>query len=339
MQNSQVHIRHCMLYEYQLGHSARAAAGNICRAIGLKAITNVTVSFWYKRFMGKDYELLDEPRSGRPPEIDLDRLQELLKSDPRYTTRCLASELGCSHTAIYYHLTRLGFQSLLGFWIPHDLTANQKTQRLDICMSLLSKKRHFGWLDDVITGDEKWVLYVNNTRKSQWLRPGERPIPTPKPELHPKKVMLSVWWGVRGVVYWELLPKNKTVTAEVYCAQLVKLKAQLESKHPQQRKVHFLHDNARPHVALVTRQKLMQFGWDVLPHPPYSPDLAPTDYHLFLSLSNKLRDQCFENEDDLKAFLTSFFDSHPPDFYKRGIHSLATRWQTVIDNNGAYITK
>lgn len=339
MQNSHQHIRHCMLYEYQLGHSARAAARNICSAIGLKSITNVAVSFWYKRFMQKNYELDDESRSGRPSEVDLDRLQELIESDPRYSTRCLASVLGCSQPTIHYHLTKLGFRPLLGVWIPHDLTTNQLTQRLDICMSLLSKKRHFAWLDDVITGDEKWVLYVNRTRKSQWLRPGERPVPTPKPELHPKKVMLSVWWGVRGVVYWELIPNNKTVTAAVYCAQLDKLKAQLEAKHPEQRKVHFLHDNARPHVALSTRQKLMQFGWDVLPHPPYSPDLAPTDYHLFLSLSNKLRDQSFENEDDLKAFLDNFFDSHPPEFYKKGIHSLATRWQSVIDNNGAYITK
>ena len=151
--------------------------------------------------------------------------------------------------------------------------------------------------------------------------------------------MLSVWWGVRGIVYWELIPNNKTVTAMVYCAQLDKLKAELEAKHRGQQKVYFLHENAQPHVALSTRQKLMQFGWDVLPHPPNSPDLAPTDYHLFLSLSNKQRDECFENQDDLKAFLANFFNSHPPEFYKRGIHSLATRWQSVIDNKGAYITK
>lgn len=173
MQNSKQHIRHCMLYEYQLGHSARAAARNICSAIGLRSITNVAVSSWFKRFMNKDYELEDEPRSGRPLKVDLDRLRELIESDPRYSTCCLASELGCSKSNIQYQLTRLGFRPLMGVWIPHELSAKQLTQRLDICMSLLSKKRHFGWLDYVITGDEKWVLYVNHTRKSQWLRPGE----------------------------------------------------------------------------------------------------------------------------------------------------------------------
>ena len=39
--------------------------------------------------------------------------------------------------------------------------------------------------------------------------------------------MLSVWWSVRGVEYWELLPDNTTVTAEVYCAQLDKLKVKI----------------------------------------------------------------------------------------------------------------
>ncbi|KOX75167.1 Histone-lysine N-methyltransferase SETMAR [Melipona quadrifasciata] len=52
----------------------------------------------------------------------------------------------------------------------------------------------------------------------------------------------------------------------------------------------FHHDNARPHVALAVRQELLQFDWDVLPHPPYSPDLAPSDYYLFLSLKNSFRE-------------------------------------------------
>ncbi|KAG5309538.1 SETMR methyltransferase, partial [Acromyrmex insinuator] len=45
--------------------------------------------------------------------------------------------------------------------------------------------------------------------------------------------------------------------------------------------VSLLHDNARPHVAASTTALLNQFSWDVLTHPPYSPDLAPSDYHLF----------------------------------------------------------
>ena len=46
------------------------------------------------------------------------------------------------------------------------------------------------------------------------------------------------------------------------------------------------HDNARPHTSLVTRQKLRELGWEVLMDPPDSPDITPTDYHLFRSLQN-----------------------------------------------------
>jgi histone-lysine N-methyltransferase SETMAR len=100
-------------------------------------------------------------------------------------------------------------------------------------------------------------------------------------DLHLKKVMLSVWWNMAGVVHWELLSTGSTVTAEYYCKQLDLVANEFRGK---QDKVFFLHDNTRPRIANTTLQKLLNLGWTVLPHPPYSPDLAPTDYHLFRSL-------------------------------------------------------
>jgi len=337
MENFEQHIRHFLLYEFLLRHKAREAARNINRAIGQRSVSHTTSADWFNRFKRGDYSLEDQPRSGRPVEVDLARLVELVERDPRQTTTCLASELGCCQTTISRHLNQLGYRPKLGAWVPHELTANQRNLRLDICTSLLTKHRTMSWLDNLITGDEKWILYVNHTRKRQWVKSDQRPLPTPKPEIHQKKVMLSVWWGVRGVVYWELLPDNTTVTADVYCAQLEKLSERLSSERPDQQKVYFLHDNARPHIAKSTRAKLLELGWEVLPHPPYSPDLAPTDYYLFRSLSNNLRDSEFDNKADLKQYLEGFFASKPTEFYARGIHSLHTRWQTVIDNDGTYI--
>lgn len=337
MEKSKNHIRHCLLYEFQLGHSATEAAANVCRAIAPGIISQATAYRWFKRFAEKNYDLDDDTRSERSDKMDLTGLKDLLEADPRQTTRCLASALGCSHTTIEKRLNEFGYRSMLGAWVPHDLTSSQQYQRDDICTSLLSLKRTHDWLDHIITGDEKWVLYINNTRKRQWVGPTQSPLPTPKPEIHPKKVMLSVWWGVHGVIYWELLPVNTTVNAHVYCAQLDKLKRKLEADRPNHGKVYFLHDNARPHVAKSTRKKLLDFGWEILPHPPYSPDLAPTDYHLFRSLSNSLRGKEFQEETDIIEYLSDFFDSQPKDFYRRGIHSLPTRWQEVVDSDGAYI--
>ena len=206
-----------------------------------------------------------------------------------------------------------------------------------MCTILLSQHRTPGWLDNLITGDEKWVLYVNTTRKRQWLMPGQKPIPMPKPSLHPKKRMLCVWWGVHGVLYWELLPPNTTINADKYVRQLQSLAAQVQTTGLKRSKIYFQHDNARPHAAAKVSLKLNRLGWNLLSHPPYSPDLAPSDYHLFRSLSNDLRDKQFVNEDDLKEYLQEFFYSKSEGFYARGIHDLPRRWREVIDSNGEYI--
>ena len=180
-------------------------------------------------------------------------------------------------------------------------------QRITICNSLLSKRNRHRFLQQIVTGDEKWVLYVNHTRKRQWLNPEDLPEPEPKNDLHPKKIMLSIWWDYEGIIYWELLPPNTTVDSKVYCQQLQNLKFALQVNRPTRRKIRLLHDNARPHVPKVTRQKLEELEWEVLPHAPYSTDLAPSDYHLFRLLRNHLVEKRFDDEAHLKLALERFF--------------------------------
>jgi histone-lysine N-methyltransferase SETMAR len=202
---------------------------------------------------------------------------------------------------------------------------------------LLSKHRRFDWLDSFVTGDEKWVLYVNIERKRQWLKPGQKPLPVPKPGLHPQKRMLSVWWDVQGVLYFEVLPEKHTITGRSYADQLQRLANQIEIKRPRHGKIYFQHDNARPHTAKVVEKKLETLGWEKVTHPPYSTDLAPSDYHLFRSLQHDLKKQQFNNEDALKTYLHRFFDSKTKEFYSRGIRDLPRRWREVVKSNGEYI--
>ena len=108
-----------------------------------------------------------------------------------------------------------------------------------------------------------------------------------------KKLMLCIWWDQLGVVYYELLQPNETITAESY-QQLMQLSRALKFKRPQYAKRHdkviFQHDNAQPHVAKVAKKTLEALNWDVLPHLPYSPDIAPSDYHLFRLMAHGLAD-------------------------------------------------
>ena len=61
-----------------------------------------------------------------------------------------------------------------------------------------------------------------------------------------------------------------------------------------------LHDNTRPHYAAQTQNLITSFRWEQMDHPPYSPDLAPSDFHIFLHLKKFLGSKRFDDDDDLK---------------------------------------
>ena len=96
--------------------------------------------------------------------------------------------------------------------------------------------------------------------------------------------------------------KNQIVTAALYVQRMERVKMTIQENRPnRQRNVLLLHNNARPHIANMTKEVIQTHGWEVLPHPPYSPDLTPTDFHLFRLLSNAKRGISFNNDAKLKA--------------------------------------
>jgi len=236
-------------------------------------------------------------------------------------------------------LKQLGYVKKLDLWVPHQLKEIHLTQRISICDSLLKRNEIDPFLKRLITGDEKWIVYNNVNRKRSWVMQDEPAQTTPKAEIHQKKIMLSVWWDYKGILHFELLPRNQTINSNVYVQQLAKLSVAVQEKRPElanRKGVVFQHDNAKPHTSLVTRQKLLELGWDVLSHPPYSPDLAPSDYHLFRSMQN-LNGKIFNDADDVKSHLIQFFAGKNQKFYEHGIMTLPERWQKVIHKNGQYL--
>ncbi|VDO98855.1 unnamed protein product [Heligmosomoides polygyrus] len=85
----------------------------------------------------------------------------------------------------------------------------------------------------------------------------------------------------------------------------------LDPHRPRRASVYLLHDNACPHVAKETQQKLATIGWETVAHPPYSTDLVRSDYHLFRPLKHHLAGRKFTNYDNLKSDVADFFESQP----------------------------
>ncbi|KAK6735497.1 hypothetical protein RB195_018610 [Necator americanus] len=139
------------------------------------------------------------------------------------------------------------------------------------------------------------------------------------------------------MLFYELLPQGHTVTGSIYSSQLQKLASGVREKRPRRASVHLLHDNARPHVAKQTNEKMEQISWDTVSHPPYSPDLARSDYHLFRPLKAFLAKKIFTKFEEVEPEVSDFFDSQPLQFWEKGITDLPNRWDIVAINNGDYI--
>lgn len=104
----------------------------------------------------------------------------------------------------------------VGKWVPHELTEGNKINRLNTCLYLKSKFDKKDFLSKIVTGDEKWIYPA-------WLNPGEAAPMIPKREVHEKKALLSIWWDIDGVIYYEVLPQGQTITADRYSRQLREL--------------------------------------------------------------------------------------------------------------------
>ena len=112
------------------------------------------------------------------------------------------------------------------------------------------------------------------------------------------------------VIHYELLKTNETITVERYRTQLMRLSRALREKRPQyeqrHEKVILQHDNDRPYVAKLVKTYLETLKWEVLPHPPYSPDFPLSDYYLFQSMAHGLADQQFSSYEDIEKWLDSW---------------------------------
>ena len=98
-----------------------------------------------------------------------------------------------------------------------------------------------------------------------------------------------------------------------------------------------LHDNAPVHKSNVVQAAIRKAGFAELNHPAYSPDIAPTDYHMFAHLKKFLRGKSFSSDDDVIATVETYLRDLDSGFFYTGIESLRDRWLRVVAIDGEYI--
>ena len=143
---------------------------------------------------------------------------------------------------------------------------------------------------------------------------------------------------VEGIV----MERGETVNSANYCEVLrTKLKPAIRSKRrgKLRKGVLLQQDNARPHSAQRTAETIKELGFEVLEHPPYSPDLAPSDFHMFGPLKEALRGRRFATDEEVIDAVKKWLKMQPKNFFSNGIKQLVKRWERCVEVQGSYVVK
>ncbi|KAJ7326980.1 hypothetical protein JRQ81_016739 [Phrynocephalus forsythii] len=154
--------------------------------------------------------------------------------------------------------------------------------------------------------------------------------------------MLSIFWDSRGVILTDYLPKGETLNSDYYCNLLEKLHDALKKKktlwHDQKRHPSPGRQCTCPYGPSI-RCHRHRLGYELLQYPPYSPDLAPTNFFLFPEMKKPLRSRRFDDREDVIFELEQWFLSKAEDFYKEGLKQVNKCWLKCVTLQGDYMEK
>lgn len=326
------------------GKTAEETKEKLDRYYGANAPSDCTVKYWFWEFRGDRNSATDAGRGGRPSdaitEDHVKRIHEMVLAERSVKVRELADATNISTERTCYVLGEiLGMTKLLSRWVPRMLTPDQRHKRVSIskeCLDLLTRNRADFWRR-LVTVDETWALcYVPENRTSARQRT-EAGTSAPN---EVRKYLASVFWDCHGVLLVDFLEKGKTVDSEYYyCALLERLKVEIAVKRPRMKgkQILFLQDNASAHSSVATLAKVNDLGIQLLPQPPYSPDLAPSDYHFIPNLKRWLINNKFGSREEVINATPGYYASLPKNYYLDGIKDLENRWKKCIQLEGNYI--
>ena len=140
------------------------------------------------------------------------------------------------------------------------------------------------------------------------------------------------------VKFWR---KGETINSKVCTETLRKLRAKIRRvrSNLDMSNVLLLHDRVRSHTRIRTMEAITSVEWTVIPHPPYSPDLEPSDYHLFGPMKQGLRGNRYGSANEVKIAVLNWLRHQPVECYNTGIHALLHRWTATLARGVDYVEK
>lgn len=346
MSLEKVQYRSVIRFLFMKGKTREEIRLDLNAVYGDQCPSDATIYRWYNNFKDGRRTVNDENKPGRHCEIDSkinENLEKIVQNERRITTRELTKRLNVSKGTINTLLAESGIRKLCSRFVPRFLTAEMQDRRYEISYENLQLFERMGdrFLENIITVDETPLsLYVPESKREslEWKFPGEsssRKIRSSSS--HRKCLMLTVFWDAKGIIFSDFAENGVKINSEYY-SKLVQSTRKLRRKN-RLSELYFLHDNAPVHTSNRAMSTIANCGFEVLRHPPYSPDLAPSDFYLFNHLKKNLRGQQFASKTELRDSVMQFLENKPPEFYKSAFTELAARWRKCVNVYGNYIEK
>jgi histone-lysine N-methyltransferase SETMAR len=337
---------------FHKGMTGTAIHRELRDVLGENALSLRAVYQWVEHFKEGRTDTQDVPRTGRPSVVNDDLVSQIstfVRENRSCTLENIEAELPVKReTARSIIHDHLGMRKLQSQWVPHNLSEEQKERRVTVCKRHLLRAQKEGdkFFERIVAGDETWVKSFEPELKQQtslWrgssFGKGEVHVPQHLKPTHPFKIMHIIFFDFQGIIIDHPVPSGTRVTAEYYRDFIrEKLRPAIRKKRPLllEEGPIVLHDNARPHVAEVVTTLLASYGWEVLEHPAYSPDLSPCDFFLFGKLKAKLRGQSFGTEDAINRATKNALMELATGGLREGIFGLQKRWELCVRDEGRY---
>lgn len=343
--------RYAIKFCVRLGKSATETFNMIKTAFGEASMARSVCFRWHQEFKNgrENCELQGGP--GAPisalTEETINTGAVIIRTDPRLTIVQLAHILDISVGSVFTLLHKhLNMSRVCARWIPRLLTPDQKANRVAVCEYWKQCVQEEGeaWWKTIITADETWVYCYDPEMKqqsTQWVEKGGPPPKKARVQKSAAKAMVITFFDYKGMVYTHVVPHGTTVTANYYKEVLRQLmKDHIPKKRPEligKWKLH--HDNARPHVANVVTEFLHSKNVRSVPHPPYSPDIAPCDFYLYPQAKKDLKGRRFQTELHAVKALEAILKRLSKDGFCHVFEQWQHRWDKVIALQGEYIER